>query len=56
MRFFSEADVDALLDPTSLLAALEQAFIDLSEGRVTQPLRSVMGFSGIGAGTAPGAD
>ena len=56
MRFFSEADVDALLDPASLLAALEQAFIDLSEGRVTQPLRSVMGFSDIGTGTAPGAD
>ena len=48
MRFFSEAEVEALLDPAALLRALEQAFIDLSSGHVIQPLRSVMGFAADG--------
>ena len=56
MRFFSEAEVEALLDPTTLLTALEQAFIDLSAGHVIQPLRSVMGFAAEGQPVAADAD
>jgi ornithine cyclodeaminase/alanine dehydrogenase-like protein (mu-crystallin family) len=33
-----------LLDPDRLIAAIREALIDLSAGRVRQPLRSVMGF------------
>jgi ornithine cyclodeaminase len=56
MRFFSEAEVEAILDPVTLIAALERAFIDLSAGQVIQPLRSVMGFAAEGQPVASDAD
>jgi ornithine cyclodeaminase len=37
-----DAEVRRLLQPEPLLAAIRQALIDLSAGRVVQPLRSVM--------------
>jgi len=42
--FITEAQVDRLLDRDALVAALREAFIDLSQGRVAQPLRSVLPF------------
>jgi ornithine cyclodeaminase/alanine dehydrogenase-like protein (mu-crystallin family) len=38
----SEDDVERLLDLTELRAAMERALIELSAGRVTQPVRSVV--------------
>jgi ornithine cyclodeaminase/alanine dehydrogenase-like protein (mu-crystallin family) len=43
-RLLSEADVERLLDPDTLIAGLRAAFVELSEGRVAQPLRSVLPF------------
>jgi thiomorpholine-carboxylate dehydrogenase len=42
MTHFDDAAVRRLLPMTELLAALRRAFIDLSAGRVVQPLRLVM--------------
>lgn len=52
-RFISEGEVQRLLDPDALIAALREAFIDLSAGRVAQPLRSVLPFAPGGAHTGP---
>lgn len=42
MLIFSEGEVERLLDLTELRAAMERALIELSAGRVTQPVRSVV--------------
>jgi ornithine cyclodeaminase len=44
VRYVSEQQVLNLLDPDRLIDAIREALIDLSAGRVRQPLRSVMGF------------
>lgn len=53
--FISETEVDRLLDRDALIAALRSAFVELSAGRVAQPLRSVLPFAPGGAVTARGA-
>jgi ornithine cyclodeaminase/alanine dehydrogenase-like protein (mu-crystallin family) len=42
LLYLSEADVRRALPMTEAIAAMQQAFVDLSEGRVTMPARSSM--------------
>ena len=42
MLILSEEDVERLLDPAELRAAMHTALVDLSGGRVTQPVRTVV--------------
>lgn len=42
LRFISEGEVRQHLHPLELMQAMEEALIDLSAGRVTQPLRGVI--------------
>jgi ornithine cyclodeaminase/alanine dehydrogenase-like protein (mu-crystallin family) len=44
--FMSEADVEACLDPASLLDALETGFVDLERGRVQLPPRAEVRMPG----------
>lgn len=44
VRYVSEQQVLGLLDPDRLITAIREALIELSAGRVGQPLRSVMSF------------
>jgi len=51
MRFIDEAEVRSLLDVGALIAAMRQAMIDFSAGKVQQPVRRMLaqhgGFFGI---------
>ncbi len=46
-RFISESEVERLLEPRALIEGLRRAFVELSEGRAMQPLRSVMPFAPV---------
>lgn len=50
MIFLSDQDVDELLDPVDLVAALARGFSRLSDGRMTEPLSTRMNGLGQGSG------